>query len=174
MIGGASRNIGKTELSCTLINKFCPTNKIIGLKVCSIYPDDNKFHRTGEISVEENNFTIIEETRITGSKDTIRMKNAGASRIFYIRVKDNYLEEAINKFFKIVNPKSIIICESNSLRRLIKPGLFLIIKSEYPKHIKESAKQLMKNADMIIISDGKSFKTDFSHIVFSTKGWKLS
>jgi len=171
VIGGTAKNVGKTELVCSLIKKN-NYNNIIGLKITSIYPDEKSFHNHQNI-LKDKNFIILEELQTKGSKDTIRMKNAGAYKVFFICTKDDYLLEAINKFFNTIPNDSVIISESNSLRKIINPGLFIFINTKNPIHIKERTKDLIDLADLIIYSDGSSFSENLSNIVFTKKGWKL-
>jgi hypothetical protein len=55
------------------------------------------------------------------------MLRAGASRVFYIRTTDEFLESALHQFLSQFNSNQPLICESRSLREKIKPGLFLMM-----------------------------------------------
>ena len=101
------------------------------------------------------------------------MKNAGAYEVFFICTKDDCLLKAINNFFNTIPKDSVIISESNSLRKIVNPGLFIFINTKNPIHIKERTKDLVDLADLIVYSDGSSFSKNISNIVFTKKGWEL-
>ncbi len=165
MVGASTSNIGKTELVCTLIKQFCSTNKIIGLKVTTYYDNDIQYHGTEQILIKKN-YDIVEETDYKSQKDTSRMLQAGAYKAFLIRVWNDFSEEAINQFLSqnIGNKNSLIICESNSMRKVVEPGVFLMIKNKNSQHTKPSAIETEKYVDKSIISDGKTFDFNFKRI----------
>jgi hypothetical protein len=170
LVAGTGRNTGKTTLACRIITHFSQKTEIIGLKITSIYPDENSYHGC-KYAALTGNFEICEEAFINPNKDTYRMKQAGASRVFFIRAKDDWLAEAMDAFFQQIDCKSIIICESASLRNFIQPGIFLMIRSNNEFNIKERARKLFPLADFLIPSE----KIDFDIIIHSIgvyeKGW---
>lgn len=172
LIGGTNRNVGKTTLSLFLINKFKEINPVIGLKVTSIYPNDEKYHGKHETTLDED-FEIIEEKDLSGQKDTSKMLLAGAEMVFYIRTKDEKIDKAYAEFLKLIPNNSIIVCESISLRKFLKPGLFVLIKSLLSQKIKQSAIELEPFADLIINSDGEAFDFDLDKIEFVEGRWRI-
>jgi len=173
LVAGTGRNIGKTTLACHLISHFSKKNEIIGLKITSIYPDENGFH--GNKSSEmQGNFEIQEEFSVNQNKDTYRMKQAGASRVFFVRVKDDCLAGAIDAFFQQIDHKSFIICESASLRNIITPGLFLMLRSADESRIKERSRKLFPLADQIIFSNECDHEKIVGSIELDRNGWKFA
>ncbi|NOU46302.1 MAG: hypothetical protein HOO86_04480 [Bacteroidales bacterium] len=172
LVAGTGRNIGKTTLACHLISHFSKKNEIIGLKITSIYPDENGFH--GNKSSEmQGKFEIQEEFSVNQNKDTYRMKQAGASRVFFVRVKDECLEESMEALFQQNDKNKIIICESASLRNIITPGLFLMVRSVDESRIKERSVKLFPLADQIIFSNECDHENIISSIELDRNGWKL-
>ena len=113
-------------MACNIIQKFSSAHEIIGLKVTAIRPGEDEFH--GNHDVEESaDFSIFEELNASSHKDTSKMLRAGAHRVFYIRVNEKFIQKAILHFLSTYINKQIIVCESRSLRRLINPGLFLMM-----------------------------------------------
>ena len=113
-------------MACNIIRKFSSAHEIIGLKVTAIRPGEDEFH--GNHDVEESaDFSIFEELNASSHKDTSKMLRAGAHRVFYIRVNEKFIQKAILHFLSTYINKQIIVCESRSLRRLINPGLFLMM-----------------------------------------------
>ena len=154
MIGGSGRNVGKTSLICAIIRKFAPATFIIGLKVTSIRPGEEDFHGHHEQPLSEN-FRIFEETNIGSAKDTAKMLKAGAQKVYFIQSTDEQMSLAMDAFFKIIDQHSTIICESRSLRRSIKPGVFILITDPTHKDFKAKAAEFENFADMQIHFDAQ-------------------
>jgi len=126
MIGGNSRNSGKTTLACGIISKLSATHDIIGLKVTSIRPGEEGLHGA-HAKNDLSDFEVMEELDAGSPKDTSKMLRAGAKQVFYLRVSDFYVEKAIVLFLKNFVNNQLIVCESRSLRNIIAPGLFLMM-----------------------------------------------
>jgi len=126
LIGGNSRNSGKTTMACNIISALSATHEIIGLKVTAIRPGEDEFHGNHDV-VESADFSVFEELNATTPKDTSNMLRAGAHRVFYIRVNEKFIEKALLHFLSTYINKQIIVCESRSLRRFVHPGLFLMM-----------------------------------------------
>ncbi len=175
IIGGSSRNVGKTTLALKLIEKYCANEKIIGLKVTSIKPGEETFHGSHE-SFNLQQYSIIEETVIDGRKDTSRMLLAGAEKVFYIETPDHLLGEAMSEFLLKVGADSPIICESRSLRKVVKPGLFVLLKHYDQMLIKPEFKQFEKLADSThtIVKNSRSTGSLSDKIVWDGKSWCLN
>lgn len=144
MIGGNSRNSGKTTMACSIIANLSVTHKVIGLKVTSVRPaeDDKHGNHDQESSAD---YTIFEEQNSESDKDTSRMLRAGATGVFYIRVAEKFIEEAVLHFLSKYINKQIVVCESRSLRNIVIPGLFLMmIKTPAQREGKEVGTYLLK------------------------------
>lgn len=126
MIGGNSRNSGKTSIACNCIAKLAVTHEVIGLKVTSVRPGEENMHGNHDENVS-GNFSVFEEIDPESHKDTSKMLKAGAAHVYYIRVDEKFMEQAILHFMSKYINKQIIVCESRSLRGIITPGLFLMM-----------------------------------------------
>jgi len=177
MIGSAGSNVGKTELACMLLNKFGKDHDIVGIKVTTIKDKDGQCPRGGEgcgvCSSLEGNFSITEETNRTSGKDTSRLLAAGASLVFWIRVLKEHLVEGITALLDIIGPEAVSICESNSLRQVVEPGLFLMARKNDSNAWKSSARDVIKYADRIVVSDGSSFDLAPDRIKLADGKWTL-
>jgi hypothetical protein len=127
MIGGNSRNAGKTTMACRIISKLAAKEKVIAFKVTSMRPGEDDKHGTHSNEDSFHRYSITEELNPDLAKDTSKMLNAGASRVFYIRAEDDYVEEAMLDFLNSYNTNQPLICESRSLRNKFIPGLFLMM-----------------------------------------------
>ncbi len=126
LVGGNSRNSGKTTIACNIISKLSINQDVIGLKITGIRPGEKDFH--GNHSEENiSGFSIIEEVDSSAGKDTSRMLEAGARRVFYIRAQDILVRKAILHFISGYTTTEILVCESRNLRDFIHPGLFLMM-----------------------------------------------
>ena len=177
MIGSAGSNVGKTELACALLRKISKSSDIIGIKVTTIKDKDGQCPRGGEgcgvCSSLEGVYCITEETDSSSGKDTARLLTAGASRVFWLRVLKEHLPEGITALLDVIGPDAVSICESNSLRQGIEPGLFLMVRNRNLKAWKSSAQQVKKYADRIVVSDGSSFDFDLDRIKLIDGRWIL-
>jgi len=160
MIGSAGANIGKTELACALIKKFNKNKDIIRIKVTTIKEREGQCPRGGQgcgvCSSLDGNFCITEETGVNSGKDTARLLAAGASRVLWLRVMKTHLKEGLAALLDKIGPDAVSLCESNSLRQVVKPGLFLMVRGKDPRMWKSSADAVKKYADKVVVRSQKS------------------
>ncbi len=177
MIGSAGRNIGKTELACALVKKFGKTTDITGIKVTTIEAKDGQCPRGGRgcgvCSSLDGDFWITEETDSNSHKDTARLLAAGASRVFWLRVMKKRLEEGLAALLDIIGPDAVSICESNSLRQVVEPGLFLMVKGRGQEVWKSSARETEEYADRIVVAGARGFDFDLDQIKLTDRKWTL-
>lgn len=142
LIAGAGRNTGKTMLACEIIRHLSETTNVIGIKISPhFHPVENE----QKIIMKEKRFCIIEEILNT-NKDSSRMLQAGAKKVFYIQAKQENLQEAFNTISaKLRNYP--VVCESGGLHKYIKPGLFLFVKGE---EIPENKKAILTYNPIIV------------------------
>ena len=177
MIGSSASNVGKTELACTLLRNFRKNHDVVGIKVTTIKNKEGKCPRGGEgcgiCASLEGVYCITEELDSDSKKDTARLLRAGASRVFWLRVLKEHLLEGIKALMDIIGADTISICESNSLRQVVEPGLFLMVGYKDFKKCKISAVEVKKYADKIVISDGSNYDLDLSRIKLIKDKWML-
>jgi hypothetical protein len=126
LIAGTGTKSGKTSMACRIIEQF-PHLNITAIKISP------HFHQTtpGLKPIhEETGYAIYEETEGNSTKDTSRMLNAGASKVYFAKVFDNRLKFVFDKIMDLVPKGTPAICESPALRNIIEPGLFIIMTSE--------------------------------------------
>jgi len=177
MIGSAGANVGKTELACAILRKFSKSCDITGIKVTTIKEKNGQCPRGGEgcgvCSSLDGNFCITQETNSSSDKDTARLLAAGASRVFWLRIIKAHLIEGLTTLLEVIGPNTVSICESNSLRQVVEPGLFLMARSRGLKVWKISAQQVKKYADKIVVSDSNGFNFDLDQIKLIDGKWTL-
>ena len=92
LIGGNSRNSGKTTMACNIISKLSAAHEIVGLKVTAIRPGEDQFH--GNHGVEETTgFSIFEELNASSHKDTSKMLMAGGPHFFFFSTKEKIIKK---------------------------------------------------------------------------------
>lgn len=177
MIGSAGSNVGKTELACDLIRKFRRDRDIVGVKVTTIEAKDGRCPRGGRgcgvCSSLQGDCCIAEETDRDSHKDTARLLAAGAKRVFWIRVLRTHLAESITALLGMVDSDAALVCESNSLRLVVEPGLFLMVANGNSPKWKKSALRVKEYADAVVASNRKGFDLDLERIAFVDGGWSL-
>lgn len=165
LIGSAGRNSGKTMLAIAFIRYWKNEFPIVGLKVTTIQERDGACPRGGAgcgvCSNLRGNFEIIVETNENGNKDTSRLLAAGAAKVYWLKTLRTALFEGIQSLLSSIGENALIICESTSLRQVIKPGSFIMVNTSKPP-VKKSADEVMHQADIII---GNNVETDLHTVL---------
>jgi molybdopterin-guanine dinucleotide biosynthesis protein A len=177
MIGSAGTNVGKTELACALLRTFRPSHDVVAIKVTTIEEKDGQCPRGGQgcgvCSSLTGDFCITQETDKSSGKDTARLLTAGASRVFWLRSLKSSLQDASIALLHTVGSDAVLICESNSLRQVVEPGLFLMVHRVGQQQWKKSAREVKTYADRIVVSDGGTFDIDLDRIRLVNRKWTL-
>lgn len=159
LIGATGRNSGKTTLATSIIQACNSKVPIVAFKFIVIN-NKNICPRGGEgcgiCSALEGKYDITEELN-EGNKDTMLLKKSGASKVFLIRSLKEHLNEALIEALTYVPIDALIICESNSLRHVVKPACFIMICSKETEEMKPSAKSVIEYADVILNKSHQEF-----------------
>jgi hypothetical protein len=151
-IGSTGRNSGKTTIAKAIISENRQLAPIYGLKIITISGAKGKCQR-GETgcgictSIDEG-YELIEEKNNRGSKDTMQLLRAGCEKVYLLKVFYDHLLEGFLAFQALVPRKALIVCESNSVREVIKPGLFIMMSNQ--KGMKKTAAKVIDQADLIL------------------------
>lgn len=177
MVGASGRNVGKTEFACHFIRKFADQYDVIAIKVTTIHQRDGSCPRGGEgcgtcTSIDQD-FVITRETCKTSQKDTSRLLAAGAKKVYWLRSLKETLSEALRELIKTIGDKRVIVCESNSLRCVVQPGLFVMVEDNGNASLKPSARDVIDYADMTVAFDGKKFLPGLDRIRFTGDRWEI-
>lgn len=160
LIGATGRNSGKTTLALQIINAFQDKMPVIAFKLITIKNHGDICprggHGCGICKGLKGCFDITEETG-TGTKDTMLLKKAGADKVYLIRAFKENLREALEEALKLVPEEALILCESNSVRLVAEPALFVMIQSSTASGVKPTAEAVMEYADVILPQDEASF-----------------
>ena len=172
LIGGTGRNIGKSTLMEIIIRKFGKELPLIALKSSMLMPGEAYLHGKHKL-VEPDEFLLQEEVYDGSVKDSQRYLKAGATQSFFLSVGEKALSDAFEMFLKTVGNSGIIIAESNVLREVAIPGVFIMIKGN--SSIKPQAKRFLELADKVVPAmDMVAFKKVVSELRFDETGWHFS
>jgi len=175
IIGSTGRNTGKTEFACRLIKQYSPKQKIIGVKVVAINKCEGNCPRGGKgcgvCTSLKGDYEIFEETKLDPAKDTSRMLIAGAHKVYFLKVDKDFLEKGIKALVKTLPPDAMVVLESNSIRKVIEPGLFLVIKNLNERKVKESCAEVISYANKIIEFDNMSWDFPPERVIVKNNSW---
>lgn len=170
LLAGNGQNVGKTLFACQLINSLKQKHSVIGIKIC---PHFHELKPDTEFVVKNTNYQITKEHLQQGKKDSNRLLSAGAKEVYYIQAKDDYLKEVLSCLDKIIPNDQLLIIESGGLRKILEPGLFIMIESKINKKLKPNTKEYRELADLNIEFDGEEFNFDSNNLDFSDRKWVI-
>lgn len=175
VIGSTGRNTGKTEFACRLITKYSKEHFVVGVKVVSIDKNEGNCPRGGKgcgvCNSLKGDFEITEEKLHNPSKDTSRMLIAGAQKVYMLKVDKNLLQSGLDGLLDIVPDNAMVVIESNSMRKVLEPGLFIVIKNLKDRTIKESCAEVIDYANKIIEFDNMSWDFEPDRVLIKDNEW---
>lgn len=177
IIGSTGRNTGKTEFACRLINSWSGKSEVIGLKVTTINKNEGKCPRGGDgcgvCSSLVGDYEIIEETALDGNKDTSRMLISGAEKVFWLKVTSTALDKGIDALLNLIPEDVAVVCESNGVRNVLEPGVFLVIKNLKDKTIKPNCARVIRYASKIVEFDNLSWNFPPDRVILKNNTWTV-
>lgn len=178
VLGSADRNVGKTEFACRLIARYTTIQPVVAIKITTVKERDGKCPRGGEgcgvCTSLQGNYAITEEVSGPEGKDTTRMLEAGAHKVYWLRVLKEHLAEGVSSLLEMIPENAMIVCESNSLRQVLTPGVFLVIREKGSEAIKASCKEVIQFADHVFDFDGANWDISPDQCIFDNGQWKVS
>jgi len=153
VIGGHSRNVGKTSVVAGLIAALPEYNwtafKITqhGHGVCS--RDGKPCH----CATADHSWAISEETDRSGDSDSSRFLAAGAARAWWVRTEQGRLAEAMPAIRRKLQNGENAILESNSILKFLRPDLYLTVLDPATPDFKKSAQEFLDRADAVILHE---------------------
>lgn len=155
VVGGHSRNIGKTSVVAGLIRKL-RDRKWIAVKITQyghgVCSRDGKSCECSGGTDADHPFALSEEYEPSGT-DSGRFLAAGAERSFWLRTPAGELAQAAGTVKKLLQQGENIIVESNSLVELVRPDVFLMLLDFSCEDFKASSLRFMDQADAFVVID---------------------
>ncbi len=176
MIGAAGKNAGKTTLASQIIHNFKENYDIIAVKITIICDDGAFFDGRTAVRVENlnNGYLITGETDLKSPKDTSRLLRAGAKKVYWLKAIQNHIMDGFNDIMRKIPDDAPIVCESNTLRNHVEPGVFVIVKNSDSNAIKQSAQKVWKYADKIVRFDNEEFDFNIDEILIRDGKWIIN
>lgn len=153
VIGGHSRNVGKTSVVAAIISALpqfeWTAAKITqyGHGICSANGE------ACDCASGDHSWAISEEHDRSGEADTSRFLVAGAKNVFWVRTEQGRLAEAMPTLRKRLEGARNVIMESNSVLKFIRPDLYLTVLDPSTADFKTSAREFLDRADAIILHE---------------------
>ncbi len=155
VVGGHSRNIGKTSVVAGLIRRT-RTMKWTALKITQYGNAVCARHSVeSTCGCEPGNgeeFALDEEYEANDT-DSGRFLGAGAERSFWLRVPAGELPRAAGLVKKILSQGENVIVESNSVVELVQPDVFLMLLDFSCEDFKPSSLRFLDRADGFVVID---------------------
>jgi hypothetical protein len=156
VIGGHSRNVGKTSVVAGLISALREFEwtavKITqyGHGVCSANGEPC------DCATDDHSWAISEEQDSAGESDTSRFLAAGAVKVFWVRTEQGRLAEAMPALRRYLEGARNVILESNSVLKFLRPDLYLTVLDPATADFKNSAREFLDRADAVILHNSLS------------------
>jgi hypothetical protein len=153
VIGGHSRNVGKTSVVAGLISALREFDwtavKITqyGHGICSANGEPC------DCATDDHSWAISEERDRSGGSDTSRFLVAGALQALWARTEQGRLAEAMPTLRKRLEGAHNVIIESNSVLKFLRPDLYLTVLDPSTADFKNSSREFLDRASAVILHE---------------------
>jgi hypothetical protein len=151
VVGGHSRNIGKTSVVAGIIRAL-PQWHWTAMKITQFgHGICSESGTACECSLSpEHPYSIVRE-RQAGRSDTGRFSAAGAARSYWVRTAAGQLGNAMSAIYEILASSQNVIVESNSIMQFLTPELYLAVLDFAVEDFKASSLRFLEQADACIV-----------------------
>jgi hypothetical protein len=153
VIGGHSRNVGKTSVVAGIIAALreyqWTAMKITqyGHGICA------KNGKQCHCASADHSWEISEERDASGRSDTSRFLAAGAAHVYWVRTQQGRLYDAMPSIRRRLEEVRNVILESNSVLGFVRPDLYLSVLDPSTADFKVSAQKYLDQADAVILHE---------------------
>jgi hypothetical protein len=153
VIGGHSRNVGKTSVVAGLISALREFDwtavKITqyGHGICSANGE------ACDCATADHSWAISEERDRSGESDTSRFLVAGAVQAWWARTEQGRLAEAMPTLRRRLEGARNVIMESNSVMKFLRPDLYLTVLDPSTADFKNSAREFLDRASAVLLHE---------------------
>lgn len=153
LIGATHRNQGKTEFACRVIRRQAQLTPVVGLKITVIRETEGGAcprggAGCGVCSALKGSFLITREQIRGGKKDTQRMLTAGATDVYWLRVREHCLDAGLRELFSQIPAGIPVVAESNSARKRLEPSIFITVGDASSPNTKKSFRNIQSFVDI--------------------------
>ena len=164
VVGGHTRNIGKTSVVAGLIAAL-PDRHWTAIKITQF--GHNVCSANGEpcdCETADHTIAISEERSRTSGTDSARYLAAGAENSFWIRTRQGQLAEAMPRLRALIAETENIIIESNSVLRFLRPDIFISVLDPTVADFKPSALRYLDRADAVVMPTDARTETAWNNV----------
>lgn len=157
VVGGHTRNIGKTSVVAGLIAAL-PQRQWTAIKITQF--GHGVCSANGEpcdCETADHTIAISEERERESGTDSSRYLAAGAGRSFWVRTRQGQLSEAMPRLRALLAESENAIVESNSVLRFLQPDLSLSVLDPTIEDFKPSALRYLDRVDALVVPAGAVF-----------------
>jgi molybdopterin-guanine dinucleotide biosynthesis protein len=151
VVGGHSRNIGKTSVVSSLIARL----KDLNWTAFKITQYGHGFCTADgapcDCQTDDHTIAISAERDPSTGTDSARFLAAGAARSLWVRTRQGMLAEAMPRIRKELAAAENAIFESNSLIQFLQPDLYLTVLDYGTADFKDSARLFLDRADAVLL-----------------------
>jgi len=170
MIGGTARKSGKTTLICRLLEAFSNPYRIGAVKV-ALYDDERDFGRHHPDALPARVVMIRQEDPAL-KKDSGKYLASGAAESWFMAALPDKEPSVLQEIRNISERNDLMILESNTLRKNIQPGVFVMVnKPDRPA--KKSARELAHLVDYTLDTEAQAFGDVHQFISVQQGRWKI-
>jgi hypothetical protein len=152
VVGGHSRNIGKTSVVAGLIARL-PEFHWTAFKVTQyghgFCTADGK---PCQCQTADSCVSVSAERETASGTDSSRYLAAGAARSIWVRTRIGMLGDAMPRIREEIAQSENAILESNSILAWLEPDLYLTVLDPSVADFKESARRFLEKADAVLWS----------------------
>ncbi len=156
VVGGHTRNIGKTTLAAQILAALPQMHwtamKITqyGHSVCSANGEPC------DCATADHAVAMSEERSRDSGTDTARMLAAGAERVLWVRTRQGQLAEAMPRVRREIAAAANVLLESNSVLRFLRPDVYVAVLDPAVADFKASALRYLDRADALFVPEGRA------------------
>ncbi|HKO11844.1 MAG TPA: hypothetical protein VJV22_07750 [Acidobacteriaceae bacterium] len=151
VVGGHSRNIGKTSVVAALIARL-PELRWTAFKITQyghgFCTADGK---PCQCETEDSCVSVTAERDAASGTDTSRFLAAGAVRSIWVRTRVGMLAESMPRIRQELATSENAILESNSVLEFLRPDLYLVVVDTSVSDWKDSARRFLSRADAVLL-----------------------
>lgn len=155
VVGGHTRNIGKTSVVAGLIAAL-PEMRWTAFKITQFgHGVCSANGQPCDCETADHTIAISQERERASGSDSSRYLAAGAERSFWVRTRQGQLAEAMPRVRQEIARSENAIVESNSVLRFLQPDVLVCVLDAGTADFKPSAKRYLDRADAVVLTGGE-------------------
>ncbi len=153
VVGGHSRNIGKTSVVANLIGA-CPQYRWTAVKITQFgHGVCSADGAECECSTDPDHpFALTRERDAESGTDTARYLAAGARESLWLRTRMGELGFAMPALRRVLERAADVILESNSVLQFVRPDVYLVVLDAANPDFKPTSQRYLDRADAFLVS----------------------